>query len=122
MRTLRISPAIALLLAMSLFTGCESSDSGSVSSSSTVYYGATFHDPWYYGDYDHDHDVIVTPPPGNRPDGGFAPRPEHPIANPPGGSRPPSASQLPASSRPSARPMPSIPSTPRVAHRGGGRR
>ena len=134
----------ALLVTMSLFTGCESTDSGSVNSSTAVYYGATFYDPWYHGDYDHDHDVIVTPPPaggsrppdgGSRPPdgGGFAPRPEHPIALPPGGSqrppsasqlpssRPPSASQLPASRPPSARPMPSIPSTPRAAPRGGGR-
>ncbi|MCI0744101.1 MAG: hypothetical protein L0Y58_01740 [Verrucomicrobia subdivision 3 bacterium] len=108
----------ALLLTVSLFSGCESTDSGSVSSSTAVYYGATLYDPWYHGDYDHDHDVIVTPPPGNRPGGDFGPRPEHPIARPPGDSRPPSASQLPAP-RPSVRPMPSIPSTPRVAARGG---
>ena len=128
MRTPCISlpSATAFLVVMSLFVGCESTDSGSVNSSTAVYYGAAFYDPWYHGDYDHDHDVIVTPPPsgGSRPPegGGFTPRPEHPIALPPGGSqRPPSASQLPASRPPSARPMPSIPSTPRVAPRGGGR-
>jgi len=134
MRTPRITFYGALLLAVSLFTGCESTDSGS-SSNTTVYYGAAFYDPWYHGDYDHDHDVIVTPPPsggGDRPPGmgDSRPRPEHPIASPPGVSRPPSASQLPssrppsASTRPSggasARPTPSIPSAPRAAPRGGG--
>lgn len=127
---------MVLLPAVNLFTGCESTDSGSVSSSTTVYYGAAFYDPWYYGDYDHDHDhdVIVSPPPsggGDRPPGvgDSRPRPEHPIANPPGSSRPPSASQLPSSRPPSvstrpsggasARPTPSIPSAPRGG--GGGR-
>jgi|SRR5436853_858256 len=129
--------AAALLLVMSLFNGCETADSGSVSTSTSVYYGAAFYDPWYHGDYDHDHDVIVTPPPsgGGRPPGGGegGPRPEHPIAQPPGGSeRPPSASQLPASRPPSAstrpaggasaRPTPSIPSAPRASPRGGGGR
>src|SRR5215203_6198763 len=128
----------ALWLATGLFTGCESTDSGSVSNTTTVYYGATFYDPWYHGDYDNDYDVVVTPPPsgGNRPPGSggdFSPRPEHPIASPPGGpERPPSASQLPASRPPSAstrpaggastRPAPSIPSAPRAAPRGGGGR
>jgi hypothetical protein len=92
----------AVSLAMWAFTGCESTDGGG-SVSGSVYYGAGFYDPWYYGDYD-DVDIIVTPP--ERPD---APaRPEHPIATPPSTPRP--------------TPMPSIPSTPRVAPRGGGRR
>jgi hypothetical protein len=128
--------AAALGLVIGLFTGCESTDSGSVSTSTSVYYGAAFYDPWYHGDYDHDHDVIVNPPPsgGGPPGGGDGGlRPEHPIANPPGGSeRPPSAAQLPAARPPSAatrpaggasaRPTPSIPSTPRATPRGGGGR
>src|SRR5262245_30160046 len=117
---------VALLIAVSLFVACES-DSGSTHSTTTVYYGAAFYDPWYHGDYDHDHDVVVTPPPANRPpnrppEGGFAPRPEHPIARPPGGDfeRPgrPSTQPSPRPPSVSARPMPSIPSTPRAAPRG----
>jgi len=110
--------AITLLLALGTFSGCESTDSSRTTVSSNVYYGVGFYDPWYYGDYDHDHDVIVTPP--DRPDRPDRPeRPpqvEHPIARPPASpSRPPAASHQPA-----ARPMPSIPSTPRAAPRGGG--
>jgi len=79
--------AAVLLLGAALFTGCETTDSGS---SAAGYYGTGFSDPWYYGgDYD-DVDIIVTPPP---------PRPTHPIAAPPGfGPRP--------------MPMPSIPARP----------
>ena len=127
---------VALLFAGGLFLGCESTDSGSTSTSTTVYYGAAFYDPWYHGDYDNDYNVVVTPPsgdrpPGNRPPagggggGGFAPRPEQPIAKPPGESyRPPRPSNQPSARPPSAstRPAPSIPSTPRAAPRGGGRR
>ena len=118
----------ALLFAASFFIGCESTESGS-SGNASVYYGAAFYDPWYHGDYDHDYDVVVTPPPANRPPsgGGFAPRPEQPIAKPPGDSqRPPRPSTQPtprppsASTRPVSRPAPSIPSTPRPAPRGGG--
>lgn len=99
------------LLALGLFSGCESTDGGSSSASVGVYYGVGFYDP-YYGGYYHDHDDIdITLPdrPGgpDRPDWGA--RPEQPIA------RPPTASQ-----RPSSRPTPSIPSTPRPAPRGGG--
>ena len=125
--------ATILLLALSLFTGCESTESGSSGGSTTVYYGAAFYDPWYHGDYDHDHDhdVVVTPPPVvDRPplgEGGFAPRPEHPIAKPPGESyRPTRPSQQPSARPPSVStrpaPRPSIPSTPRPAPRGGGGR
>lgn len=40
----------ALLFAFGMFTGCESTDSGSSGSSSvSVYYGVGFYDPWYYG-------------------------------------------------------------------------
>lgn len=105
--------ATALLFALGVYTGCESTDSGSTHVTSNVYYGVGFYDPWYHGDYDNDYNVVVTPP--DRPDRPGA-HPEHPIARPPDVSeRPPSASQ-----RPSARPMPSIPSTPRAAPRGGG--
>jgi len=100
------------LFALVTFIGCESTDSGSTQVTSNVYYGVGFYDPWYYGHHDYDYNVVVTPP--DRPGSGL--RPEQPIARPPGvSSRPPSASQLPA-----ARPMPSIPSTPRAAPRGGG--
>ena len=102
--SLKLVVTFAILLAAS--TGCETSDSGG-SSSVGMYYGVGFYDPWYYGGYDDDADIIVTPPDRpDRPDRG--PRPEHPIA------RPPSASTRPSRS------MPSIPSTPRVSSRGGG--
>lgn len=104
-------------LALAMVTGCESTNGGGSSSSVGVYYGVGFYDPWYYGDYNHNHDIVVTPP-ANRPDGGVRPgaHPEQPIA------RPPSASSRPStlSSQPAARPMPSIPSTPRPAFSGGG--
>ncbi|HTD87612.1 MAG TPA: hypothetical protein VK850_13625 [Candidatus Binatia bacterium] len=118
----------AALFALSAFTGCESTDNGS-SSNTTVYYGAAFYDPWYHGDYDHDHDydVVVTPPPANRPPpgggGNFAPHPEHPIARPPPGDfeRPGRPSTQPTRP-PSVSTRPSIPSAPRPAPRGGGGR
>ena len=94
-----------LLFALVIFPGCESTDSGSTHTSTTVYYGVGFYDPWYHGDYDYDYDVIVTPP--DRPGSGA--RPSHPIARPP-------------EARPRPTPMPSIPSTPRVSPRGGGGR
>ena len=118
---------VTLVFVAVLAGGCESTDSDS-SISAPVYYGSAFADPWYHGDYDYDYDVVVTPPPGTRPPsgggGGFAPRPEHPIAYPPGEQRPPRPSHQPASRPPSVstRPAPSIPSAPRVSHRGGGRR
>jgi hypothetical protein len=89
-----------LFLAVTLFTGCETSNGGSQTS---VYYGVGFYDPWYYGDADYDTDIVVTPPDRDRP------QVSHPIA--PGGGGP---------SRPAQ--MPSIPSGPRVAPRGGGGR
>lgn len=124
MSTSKISIKLAatILFVLGTFAGCESPDGGSTHVTSNVYYGVGFYDPWYHGDYDNDYNVVVTPP--DRPDRPGA-RPEHPIARPPGVSeRPPTASQRPsgASERPSARPMPSIPSTPRPAPRGGGGR
>ena len=93
--------AAVVMLALVTFTGCESTGGGG----SSVYYGVGFYDPWYYGGYHDDVDIIVTPPDRpDRPDSG--PRPEHPIA------RPPTTSPRPT-------PMPSIPSMPRG---GGGRR
>jgi hypothetical protein len=82
---------------LGLFTGCASSDEGSVSGG--AYYGAGFHDPWYYGGYYYDDDDIIVTPPDNRPSQP-PPRPTHPIA--------------PA---PRPMPMPSIPSGPRVSPR-----
>jgi hypothetical protein len=93
---------VALLIALAALTGCESTEGGS-NVSANVYYGTGFYDPWYYGGYYGDIDVIVTPPDRpDRPDSG--PRPEHPIARPP-------------SSVPRPTPMPSIPSAPRASFR-----
>src|SRR5688572_24534698 len=104
--------ALIALLASGAFTGCESTDSGNTHVTSNVYYGVGFYDPWYYGDYDYDGDIIVTPPSPGSPPGTSPPpsdvRPSHPIASPPSASPRPSA----ASPQPVARPMPSIPSTP----------
>lgn len=86
--------ATAVWLALGVFTGCKSTDSGgSVSASGS--YDAGFNDPWYYGDYTDHGDIIVTPPP-TRPE--VPPHPEHPIYNP-------------------SPPMPSIPSMPRPTPR-----
>ena len=125
------SRLVALAFVATLVGGCESTDSDS-SIGAPVYYGSAFYDPWYHGDHDYDYDVVVTPPPGSRPPSGgggggggdFRPRPEHPIVYPPGEQRPPRPSHQPASRPPSVstRPAPSIPSAPRVAPRGGGRR
>ena len=92
--------ALSALASLLLIAGCETTDTGSTSTS--AYYGVGFYDPWYHGDYYHDDDIVVTPP-----DRG--PRPSHPIAVPPGGGG--------AGPRPTS--MPSIPSMPRG---GGGRR
>lgn len=99
--SLKLIVVSAFLLVAS--TGCETTDGGNVSGG--VYYGVGFYDPWYYGGYDDDVDIIVTPP--DRPDRpGSGPRPEHPIVLP----------------TPTPRTMPSIPSTPRVSGGGGGGR
>jgi len=89
-------------LTLAVFPGCESTDSGgSTYVSGGVYYGTGFQDPWYYGGYDGDVDIIVTPPPG-RPEAPL--RPEHPIAPAP-------------SPAPRPTPMPSIPAAPRPSFR-----
>ena len=93
-----------LLLALVVSSGCESGYNPSGLNdgySVAAYYSTGFYDPWYYGGYDNDNDIIVMPPRPDRPDRPV--RPEQPIARPP-----------------SDRPMPSIPSTPRAAPRGGG--
>lgn len=101
-RTLKswLSGFAPFLLILALFAGCESTDGGGGSVSGGVYYGVGFNDPWYYGAYWDDPDIIITPP--ERP--GSPPRPANPIVSPP-------------PSRPSPTPMPSIPSTPRPALR-----
>lgn len=76
-------PALILVL----LTGCSSTDSGDVSVSGSVYYGAGFYDPWYYGPAYYPPSVIVAPPPPPPP------RPVYPIA-------------------PRPTPMPSIPVRP----------
>jgi hypothetical protein len=109
-KTLRrpIEVAAALAITLVILAGCESTDGGNTSVSTSVYYGVGLYDPWYYGAY-YPPDVIVTPPPGRPPPGDSGPRPTHPIAKPP-----------PSVSAP--RPTPSIPSTPRPMARPAGRR
>jgi hypothetical protein len=98
MRNVQFSLKLASLsIALATFIGCESTDNGG-NVSGGAYYGVGFYDPWYYGSYDDDADIIVTPPP-SRPEA--PPRPTQPIARP----------------NPGPRPMPSIPSAPRVATR-----
>lgn len=76
----RLAIATPLLIAISALNSCETS--GDPGASSSYYYSSGYNDPWYYGGYDNDADIIVTPP-GNRPDAPL--RPTHPIARPPGG-------------------------------------
>ncbi len=131
MNASKISFALSatLLFAAGAFTGCETTDGGSTRVSSGAFYASGYPDPWYYGNYHDDPDVIVSPPPtGNPPDQGL--RPAHPIAWPveysPGGPRQAQAvtprAEPPQVSRPPSRPTPSIPSRPRPAPRAGGRR
>jgi hypothetical protein len=101
MKTFAIPFKIAALagLAWAVGTGCESMDDGSNQVSGSMYYGGGSYDPWYYGGYYDDADIVVTPP-GDRPTA--PPRPTHPIAPAPG---------------PRPMPMPSIPSSPRPSLR-----
>lgn len=89
----RLGFGLTLACLTTLLTGCESTDGGGGDVHGGAYYGTGFYDPWYYGGYDDDVDVIVTPP--NEPV-----RPTHPIARPP------------ASMGPRPTPMPSIPMRP----------
>jgi hypothetical protein len=89
--------AAALVFALTLLTGCQSSDGGGPSASGGVYYGVGFYDPWYHGGYGYYRPGMIRPPPPNRPV-----VPMNPSVRPP--SPPP-------------RPMPSIPSMPRPATR-----
>ena len=98
--------AVLLTLALFALTGCESTDDGGGANVSGSVYGAGYYDPWYYGGYWDDPDIIATPP-GTLPPGkpeSPPPRPTHPIARPP----------APA---PRPMPMPSIPSMPRPSMR-----
>jgi hypothetical protein len=102
---MKASPApfkyfVLTLLPFALLVACESTDTGSPSSSN-VDYGAGSYDLWYYGGY-YPPDVVTRPPPDGSDQG---PRPTHPIAMP-------SSYQ-----NPTPRPMPSIPSTPRISPR-----
>lgn len=85
------------LFAFGMFSGCGSTDGGGSNVSGGMYYGTGFYDPWYYGGYYDDPDIIVTPPA----------RPERPVA----------PSQPIARPMPAPRPMPSIPSGPRPSMR-----
>jgi|SRR5882672_1346488 len=97
----------ALALVLGAFTGCETTDGGSTQVSGSVYYGVGFSNPWYYGGYDDDVDIIVTPP--DRPD-----RPPGEITPPPKPTHPIAPAPAPA---PRPMPMPSIPAAPRPSFR-----
>lgn len=101
----RLKLIVALALAPVAFTGCESTEGGSTYVSGSVYYGTGFYDPWYYGGYYDDVDIVVTPP--DRP------------TSPPGGTTPPPRPTHPIAPTPAPRPtpMPSIPSMPRASFR-----
>lgn len=70
----RLASAASVALAAAAVSGCETTGTNS----SYQGYGS-IHDPWYYGDYYDNPDLIVLPP-GDRVD---RPHPSHPIANPP---------------------------------------
>jgi len=94
---LRLGVAPLLLPVALVLTACETD--GAYAGS--AYYDTGLSDPWYYGG-DHWDDDDIAAPPDLRP---RPPRPEHPIARPPGASFP------------SPRPMPSIPSRSRPSRR-----
>lgn len=78
-RIKRLALAAALGLTVFVFDSCETTGE------SAGYYdsGGFGYDPWYYGGYYDDADLIVTPP-GDRPDRPDRPvAPSHPIARPP---------------------------------------
>ena len=107
-----ITGVSALVLALAVFTGCESTDDVSNAHVSTsMYFGVGYYDTWYDGPVYYPPDVVVPPPtrPDNPPTTDL--KPAHPIANPP-----PTVSPRPTPA-PAPRPMPSIPSLPRVSGR-----
>src|SRR3982750_3570829 len=69
----------ATCVLMLILSACQTDESELGTQYGAGYYGSSFDDPWYYGAYNDDADIIVTPP--NRPDSN--PRPTHPIATPP---------------------------------------
>ena len=91
------------LLALGVFTGCESTDSGGGSVSGSAYYGVGFSDPWYYGGYP----MTSTSSSRRHPPAEAPVHPEQPIYRPPA---------------PRPTPMPSIPAAPRPMPRPAGRR
>lgn len=89
-----------LALGLGVLTGCESTDGGSAQVSGSDYYGVGFYDPWYYGGYDNDVDIIVTPPDRPTP----PPKPTHPIAPAPSPTpRPTSMASIPRTPMPGVR-------------------
>lgn len=89
----RVARGLALVVVIGGVGGCGSyEDPLGSSGGGSFYYGVGFQDPWYYGGYYDDPDIIVAPP-VDRPD--WSGRPNRPVA----------------------RPLPSIPSTPRVSGR-----
>jgi hypothetical protein len=99
MKSLARSLPIVAALSLAGVAACKSGDDGTTHVSAGAYYGTEFHDPWYYGHYDDDVDIIVTPP--DRPVD--PPKPTHPIVLPP--TPPPRPTPMPM-------PMPSIPRMP----------
>jgi hypothetical protein len=72
------SAACALLLLLAL-AACQTDEADLGTDHGAGYYGSSLDDPWYYGAYNDNADIIVTPP--SRPDSN--PHPSHPIAAPP---------------------------------------
>jgi hypothetical protein len=68
--------ALFLMLALA---ACQTEELGTGPVYGAGYYGSTsgFNDPWYYGGYYDDADIIATPPSLDT-----SPRPSHPIASP----------------------------------------
>lgn len=93
------APAAALALAgiVAVIGGCASPGPGGADVHGSVYVGAGYYDPWYWGPGYVPPPAVIGPPPG-RPDRPVErpPQPTHPIATPP--SRPTPAP------RPAARP------------------
>lgn len=97
----RAASALTMGCVVALGTGCASSGgSGHVDTHGSVYVGAEYYDPWYWGSGYVPPPAAIGPPPTRpieRP-----PTPSHPIATPPA-ARPPVARPMPAP-RPAAMP------------------